>query len=160
MNMNKQPLSELSVKNLLCPAELLHLEFFDSEVVGLYVDVLRSGLKSYRLRFRNNKLLKIVTLGHSPNITLKQARALAKQVLLKVIQGEVAAPLLDSLAIKVLSIEDFFNLNYLPFVKSYKRSWSTDVSMIKNHIVPKLGSLEMGKVTPPQHSPVSRSYEV
>jgi integrase len=149
MNLNKQPLSELTVKNLLCPAELLHLEFFDSEVVGLYVDVLRSGLKSYRLRFRNNKLLKIVTLEHSPNITLKQARVLANQVLLKVIQGEVAAPSLDLLAIKVLSIEDFFYLNYLPFVKSYKRSWSTDVSMIRNHIVPKLGSLEMGKVTPP-----------
>jgi integrase len=50
---------------------------------------------------------------------------------------------------KSLTIQDFFNLRYLPYVKSYKRSWSTDASMIKNHIVPKLGSLHMGQVSPP-----------
>ena len=64
-------------------------------------------------------------------------------------QIEVPTVLQDSVSLEALSIEDFFNSKYLPFVKSYKRSWSTDVSMVKNHIVPKLGSLQMGKVKPP-----------
>jgi integrase len=132
-----------------CPIGLLHLEFFDPELSGFYVDVLRSGRKSYRLRYRDNKILKVVTLGNALNITLKQARVLAKDFLLKVRQIEVPTVLQDSVSLEALSIEDFFNSNYLPFVKSYKRSWSTDVSMVKNHIVPKLGSLEMGKVKPP-----------
>jgi integrase len=147
--MSKQPLTELSVKNMKCPIGLLHLEFFDPEISGFYIDVLRSGRKSYRLRYRDNKILKVVTLGNALNTTLMQARVLAKDFLLKVRQIEVAASLQDSVALEALSIEDFFNSNYLPFVKSYKRSWSTDVSMIKNHIVPKLGSLQMGKVKPP-----------
>lgn len=147
--MNKQPLSELAVKNMECPVGLLHLEFFDPELSGFYIDVLRSGRKSYRLRYRDNKILKVVTLGNAFNITLKQARVLAKDFLLNVRQVEVATSLQDSVSLEALSIEDFFNSNYLPFVKSYKRSWSTDVSMVKNHIVPKLGSLQMGKVKPP-----------
>ena len=147
--MRKQPLTELSVKNMECPLGLLHLEFFDPELSGFYVDVLRSGRKSYRLRYRNKKLLKVVTLGSAHNISLEQARQLAQNFLLKVSQGAMANAVQDSVTVKGLSIEDFFNLNYLPFVKSYKRSWSTDVSMIKNHIVPKLGSLQMGQVRPP-----------
>jgi integrase len=147
--MSKQPLTELSVKNMECPLGLHHLEFFDPELSGFYIDVLRSGRKSYRLRYRNNKLLKVVTLGNAQNISLEQARKLAQNFLLKVSQGAMATAVQDALNVKGLSIEDFFNLNYLPFVKSYKRSWSTDVSMIKNHIVPKLGSLQMGQVRPP-----------
>ena len=147
--MSKQPLTELSVKNMECPFGLLHKEFFDPELSGFYIDVLRSGRKSYRLRYRNNKLLKVVTLGSAQNISLEQARKLANNFLLKVSQGAMATAVQDALTVKGLTIEDFFNLNYLPFVKSYKRSWSTDVSMIKNHIVPKLGSLQMGQVRPP-----------
>ena len=147
--MSKQTLSDSVVENLECPAELLHLEVFDSEVVGFYIDALRSGRKSYRLRFRNNTLLKIITLGSYPNIKTEQARTLAKDFLLKVRQGKVATTIPDSVAMMGLSIEDFFNSNYLPYVKSYKRSWKTDASMIKNHIVPKLGSFHMHKVTPP-----------
>jgi len=113
---NKQPLSELAVKNMECPIGLLHLEFFDPELSGFYIDVLRSGRKSYRLRYRDNKILKVVTLGNAFNITLKQARVLAKDFLLKVRQVEVATSLQDSVALEGLSIENFFNSNYLPFV--------------------------------------------
>ena len=46
-------------------------------------------------------------------------------------------------------LQDFFLEKYLPYVKSYKRSWGTDESMIRNHLVPKLGSLAMGRMRPP-----------
>ncbi len=46
-------------------------------------------------------------------------------------------------------VRDFFVEKYLPYVKSYKRSWGTDKSMILNHLVPKLGELYMGSMSPP-----------
>jgi len=61
--MNRKALTELAIKNLKCPVDLLHLEVFDTEVIGLYIDVFPSGKKSYRLRYRNNKVLKVTTLG-------------------------------------------------------------------------------------------------
>ena len=147
--MNRKALTELAIKNLKCPADLLHLEVFDTEVIGLYIDVFPSGKKSYRLRYRNNKVLKVTTLGDALRLSLKQVRTLAQDFLLKQKQYTVATGFQMSEDLKSLTIQDFFNLSYLPFVKSYKRSWSTDVSMIKNHIVPKLGSLQMGQVRPP-----------
>jgi integrase len=38
---------------------------------------------------------------------------------------------------------------YMPYVKSYKRSWDTDDSMIRNHLVPKLGPRRMAGIKPP-----------
>ena len=146
VSMSKQILCEAMVKKLVCPANRIHLEVFDSEIVGFYIDVLQSGRKSYRLRFRKNKILKIITLGSDPNIKLEEARALAKDFLLKARQVEVAPTLQNVASVKSLSIENFFNFSYLPFVKSYKRSWATDVSMLNNHIIPKLGSFQMGAI--------------
>lgn len=147
--MNRKALTELAIKNLKCPADLLHLEVFDTEVIGLYIDVFPSGKKSYRLRYRNNKVLKVTTLGDALRLSLKQVRTLAQDFLLKQKHYTVATGFQISEDMKSLTIQDFFNLRYLPYVKSYKRSWSTDASMIKNHIVPKLGSLQMGQVRPP-----------
>ena len=147
--MNRNALTELAIKKLKCPADLLHLEVFDTDVIGLYIDVFPSGKKSYRLRYRNNKVLKVITLGDALRLSLKQVRTLAQDFLVKQKQYTVATGFQISEDLKSLTIQDFFNLCYLPYVKSYKRSWSTDASMIKNHIVPKLGSLQMGQVRPP-----------
>ena len=147
--MSKQKLCELAVQNIECPPHLLHLEFFDRELAGFYIDVLRSGRKSYRLRYRKNKILKVVTLGNADNITLEHARGLAADFLLKVRHGAILPKLQIPASVDTLSIDNFFHFSYLPFVKSYKKSWATDVSMVKNHIVPKLGSLQMGAIKPP-----------
>jgi integrase len=147
--MSKQKLCELAVQNMECPPHLLHLEFFDRELAGFYIDVLRSGRKSYRLRYRKNKILKVVTLGNADNITLEHARGLAADFLLKVRHGAILPKLQIPASVDTLSIDNFFHFSYLPFVKSYKKSWATDVSMVKNHIVPKLGSLQMGAIKPP-----------
>ena len=82
--MNKHLLTDLSIRNLQCPADILHLEFFGTELPGFYVDVLRSCRKSYRLRYRIDQKLKVTTLGDAKLISLKSAQKLAQDFLLKV----------------------------------------------------------------------------
>jgi integrase len=50
--------------------------------------------------------------------------------------------------INTLTVAEYFIEHYLPYAKSYKRSWVTDRSMINNHIVPNLGHLALGAVMP------------
>jgi integrase len=40
----------------------------------------------------------------------------------------------------------FINESYLPYVQTYKRSWATDKSLIKNHIMPNFGSFYMDEL--------------
>lgn len=46
------------------------------------------------------------------------------------------------------TIGAFFTEKYLPYIKSYKRSWDTDDSMMRNHLLSKLGHEHMGSLTP------------
>ena len=54
-----------------------------------------------------------------------------------------------TVAPRSMTVGEFFTEHYLPYVKSYKRSWGTDLSMIRNHILPRLGERIMGELIPP-----------
>ena len=47
---------------------------------------------------------------------------------------------------RVPKLETFIWESFLPFIKTYKRSWDTDQSLLKNHIVPTFGHLYMDQL--------------
>jgi integrase len=139
---NKYLIDDNIIVNFVCPPDSTHIELFDSEIRGFYCDCLRSGRKSYRLRYRVNGKLRVLTLGDAAFISSTQARAQALKLLAQVKQG-IDPSLVKQEQVMGPTVENFFNDRYLPFVKSYKRSWGTDECMIRLHIIPKLGSLRM-----------------
>lgn len=145
--MSKAVISDIYIQSLECPPERTHHEVFDSELKGFYVDVLQSGRKSFRVRYRFHQKVRVVTLGCSSLITAEEARKIARELLRKAKLGiDPQETIQVGLGPK---IQDFFLNKYVPYVKSYKRSWDTDESMIRNHIIPKLGELHMGSISPP-----------
>lgn len=147
MKMPNQLLTDLYISEIICPSDKSHLEVFDSELRGFYVDAMASGRKSFRLRYRFDKKLRVVTLGDARILTTDEARVLSINLLRQSKQG--IDPQTPAIGEAGPLLKDFFLEKYLPYVKSYKRSWSTDESMIRNHLVPKLGSLALGRITPP-----------
>lgn len=145
--MTKILLTDEHVAALCCPEDSAHLEVFDALLKGFYVDLLRSGRKSYRLRYRVKSRLRVVTLGDAQVMTADQARTLANEVIHQARVGvDTFAP---PEAVLGPTLEQFFVEQYLPYVKSYKRSWDTDESMIRTHLVPQLGRLHMSVIKPP-----------
>jgi len=140
-------LSDEVVKLLVCPPERKHWEVFDALIKGLYVDVLPSGRMAFRLRFLDGLSKKSLTLGNARIVTVDEARGLARD---RLRQSFVRDHPLPSLFFKAgPTVTDFFINQYLPYVKTYKRSWSTDESVIRNHVVPYFGALAMGGLKPP-----------
>ena len=140
-------LTDLYISENECPSDKSHLEVFDSELRGFYVDMLASGRKSFRLRYRFERKLRVVTLGDVKFFTTEEARKMAIGLIRQSKQGvDPQAPAISDVG---PLLKDFFVEKYLPYVKSYKRSWATDESMIRNHLVPKIGNLHMGRMTPP-----------
>jgi integrase len=41
----------------------------------------------------------------------------------------------------------FIEEQYMPYIKSYKRSWTTDVSLLKNHLLPRFGKRYLDEIT-------------
>ena len=147
MRVPKFQLTNLYVSEIFCPNEKSHIEVFDADLRGFYIDVMASGRKSFRLRYKVDKKLRVVTLGDAQLLTADEARQLALKLLKQEKQGGNSQ--ISLLSHEGPTIENFFVQKYLPYVKSYKRSWSTDESMIRNHLIPKLGSFQMGAMSPP-----------
>ena len=87
--MNETDLTGINdfVGDIVCPRHRSHIEVFDPELKGFYCDLLRSGRKSYRLRYRINGKLRVVTLGDANYVTAEQARSSALKLLGQVRQG-------------------------------------------------------------------------
>lgn len=140
-------LTDSYISEIKCPSNKSHVEVFDSDLRGFYVDVMASGRKSFRLRYRAEKKLRVITLGDAQILSVDEARRQALKCLKQFKQVVISQEL--PFGDEGPSVESFFCHKYLPFVKSYKRSWGTDESMIRNHLIPKLGALHMGRMSPP-----------
>jgi integrase len=56
-------------------------------------------------------------------------------------------PLEERRAIRnVPTLDSFISERYLPFAKTYKRSWATDECLLRNHIAPRFGHLHLDQV--------------
>lgn len=138
-------LSSELLANCSCPEGRAHVEIFDSLLKGFYVDILRNGRMNYRVRYRLLGKPRVITLGDARVITLDEAREAARDILRRA--HNRIDPKQQEQVLSGITVKDFFNSQYLPFVKSYKRSWDTDDSMIRNHVIPRLGHHVMGGLT-------------
>tara|TARA_R110002049_G_scaffold114921_2_gene266562 strand:- start:2093 stop:3256 length:1164 start_codon:yes stop_codon:yes gene_type:complete len=142
-----QNLTDAGVISLCCPEGRSHLEVFDTWMRGLYVDVMANGRMAYRVRYRLHGKQRVLTLGDARLLTVKEARAAARNALRRAMIGD--DPRHEALPEQGPMLAAFYLQQYLPYVKSYKRSWSTDETMIRHHLMPALGERAMGSVIPP-----------
>jgi hypothetical protein len=78
-------------------------------------------------------------------MTVQEARSLAHTAMQEIKQKNAVSK--PSSGLTGDTLNSFLVEKYLPYVQSYKRSWKSDVSMIKTHIAPNLGRLVMCKVS-------------
>jgi integrase len=140
-------LTQSFVNAATCPTGQSKQEVTDLSCKGLVLEVRKSGGKTYYLRYTNNRgKQRQYRIGNAAILTLVQARAKCRLALNQFATGE------DPCEVKaqtkaIPTFATFIEEQYLPFVKSYKRSWSSDVSLLKNHLLPRFGSKYLDEIT-------------
>lgn len=124
------------------------LKFWDAELKGFGLIILPSGRRTYCIEYRNadrvKKRLKIGVHGH---ITTEEARDLAKKRLGQVAHGE--DPTTQRKRVNLLPTMEDLALNYIER-HGYKKKLSSlngDKGLLKNVILPTLGTLKVAYVT-------------
>ena len=116
------------INDLKCPDGKNRIEYCDTELPGLYIEVRATsqGQGTYYLRYRDaNGKTCHQKLGRTTEIDLMEARKRAKTQKAEIALG--ADPRKAERARKeVLTFTEFFENHYLPYVKPRKRSWKRD----------------------------------
>lgn len=145
--MPKQLLSQSFVSKTTCPADQVKLDYFDTKTRGLLLKVFPSGKKTFAMRYTNNRGKQVeVKIADASVISLEEARGMVQQHLHSLAMG------VDPFEAKqqqkqVPTLAAFIEQSYMPYAKVNKRSWKTDDSLIRNHILPAFGHLFMDSFT-------------
>ncbi len=135
------------VSSTRCPAAVKKIDLFDTKTRGLLLEIRASGGKTYYLRYQDSRsITRQMRLANAYDITLSQARSLADKARSRIAMGEDPADE-KRIARAVPTFAEFIDEQYLPYVKTYKRSWTTDISLLKNHLLPRFGKRHLDTIT-------------
>jgi integrase len=121
-------------------------DFFDATQRGFMLEVRCSGGKTYYQRYTDERgRERQYKIGSADVLTLDQARRKARQVVAEALLG--ADPQQKRREMRAVPrLRDFVAERYLPFVQTYKNSWQTDETVLRVHILPKLGALALDEI--------------
>jgi integrase len=140
-------LTQAFVNTAVCPNDQTKQEITDKACKGLVLEVRQSGGKTYYLRYTNHRgKQRQYRIGNAIVLTLSQARSKSKLALNQAALGQDPCEEKEQTK-QVPTFADFIADQYMPYVKSYKRSWDTDVSLLKNHLLPRFGKKYLDEIT-------------
>lgn len=144
------PITHLSMKFVLkaaCPLGQSKIEYVDRQQEGFFIEVLRSGTKSYYQRYLDTHGRKRqIKIGRVGVVPLPDARKRALQIKADVSLGrDPKRARLDLRAIPTL--KEFALARYLPHIQQTKRSWQSDEGIIRCHLLPHLGRFYLDEIT-------------
>ena len=144
------PVVELTsafVRQAFCPSGQRKVDYFDSKQRGFLIEIRCSGRKTYYQRYCDERgRERQFKIGRADVLTTEQARRAGRSVFARAVLGE--NPQLRRQELRsVPSLAEFVSEKYLPFVKTYKRSWGTDETVLRIHILPPLGKMALDEIT-------------
>jgi integrase len=140
-------LSAEFVRNAVCPEGKKKENYFDTNITGFILEVRTSGSMTYALRYKDSHNRQIQhKIGDVKSISFDKAKNAAKMIRSRVVLGEDPAE--DRRTKRAVpKLVDFCSERYMPYVKGYKRSWCSDDSYLRNHILPLFGACHLDEIS-------------
>lgn len=144
------PVTDLTptfVATVVCPDSKRKELFVDRRLKGFVLEVRKSGGKTYYLRYSDERgRVRYMKLADAADVTLAQARILCERQRTKLAMG------IDPLAEKAIkrqvpTFKEFALERYMPFVRVNKRSWQTDETLTRTHLIPLFGNKHLDEIT-------------
>ena len=143
--MPKHDLTQSFVKKIEIENERSSVDYYDHRVPGLLLKVLPSGRKTYYIRYKDLRKKSCQRkIGNALILNLSGARTLARRKLAEVAMG--IDPFVTVPVNLSPTLEKFAESDYIPYVKTYKKSWEMDISRISNHLLPYFGNVRLSDI--------------
>ena len=139
-------LNAQTLKTLVCPADKAKENIWDARCKGLMLEVRQSGGRTWYVRYVDIRgKQRQLRIGDADVISLERARKRTDELRSQVALGRDPAE--EKAMLKQMpTFAEFVHERYLPYVKGYKRSWHIDESLLRNHLLPKLGGKYLDQI--------------
>ena len=129
-----------TIKRLKPPTDKSKVQYFDSELTGFMIEVKSTGTKTYYYRYRVNNSQKMIRIGTTTELNFQQAKEKYLELKENQTNPQEYSPQKEKPLITFL---EFYNSYYLPYIKAHIKSYETNISVFKNHILKDLSNTSM-----------------
>jgi integrase len=144
--MPKVQITSTFVRGAGCNPSKRKTDFFDTDLPGFLLEVRQSGGKTFYQRYRDTHgRERQYKIGSAKLLTVRAARGKARAIAAQATLGNDPQAVRQELR-AMPSFNDFVRDQYLPFAKNSKRSWRTDETLLRLHILPALGRFSLDEV--------------
>ncbi len=145
--MPKVALSKTFIEHATCDPGRAKVDYFDADQRGFMLEVRRSGGMTYYQRYADERgRERQFKIGPADVLSLDQARKKARLILAQALLGADPQARRRELR-EIPTLAELVRDRYLPHVKAYKRSWRTDETVFRVHILPLLGSKPIDEIS-------------
>jgi site-specific recombinase XerD len=119
-------------------------------IEGLQLIKNRTGSATWVLNYAcpDTQMKQLIRLGEVQTCDLERAKWLARKFVSKLYLADIAEMVAPVNAEAMQTFESFALNIYLPSVKTRKKSVGTDVSLLKNHLIPTFGHKSLSSIKP------------
>jgi len=128
------------LKRVKPPIDKSKVQYFDSELTGFMIEVKNTGSKTYYYRYRVNTSQKMIRIGTTTELNFQQAKEKYLELKENQTNPQEHSPQKEKPLITFL---EFYNSYYLPYIKAHIKSYETNISVFKNHILKDLSNTSM-----------------
>ncbi|OHE21111.1 MAG: hypothetical protein A2540_01240 [Sulfurimonas sp. RIFOXYD2_FULL_37_8] len=156
----KQHLTQAFVKRVECEAGKSKQEFYDTEIKGFILEVRANGVKTYFIRTVANGKRVAKKIGDAKVMDINSARIKAIKLKRAIEESTDTVVILDGKNKKDdknatlndaddsgITLGAFYEQYYLPYIKKHIKSYETNISIFKNHLLPEYKNTPMDKIT-------------
>jgi integrase len=144
----KTNLSQVFVKRVVCEIGKSKQEFYDNEIKGFFLEVRANKSKTYFLKAIVDKKRVTKKIGDANVMDIKSARVKALKLKRAVEEGkDIVIGRSSKNKSSILTLEAFYEEYYIPYIKMHIKSYETNISVFKNHILPKFRNSAMNDIT-------------
>ena len=121
--------------------------YLDADIRGLVLEYRPTGMGTWYFRAKDGHgKMKMIRLGALAELSVLEARSHAYELQKFVDLGGTLGEL-DAHSGNRLSFGTFIEKHYLPHAKARKRSWQTEVGMLRRHILPVFSEAKLEAIT-------------
>ena len=139
-------LSATIVRQATCPTDQLKLDLFDLQQSKFCLEVRRTGGKTFYQRYIDKYgRVRQFRIGPASVLGLSAARRKGKQIVAQALMGN--DPREQKAELRAIpTLGQLARDRYLPHVQAYKKSWKTDETILRVHVLPALGSRHLDEL--------------
>ena len=140
-------LTKAAMENIKSTRHSRKTVYIDADIRGLMLEYRPTNMGTWYFRAKDEHgKIKMIRLGTLAEMDMLEARSHAYELQKFVGQGGTLGEL-DAHSVNRLSFGVFIEKHYLPHAKARKRSWQTEVGILRRHILPIFSGAKLKAIT-------------